>query len=578
VTEEPASRPCIACLLPARNASGDLHGWLDSVRTFADAVVALDDGSTDDTGAVLAGDPLVKVLLSNSRRDSYRDWDDGENRRRLLDAASVLRPRWIMFLDADERLEEAEAHALRRFVEEEARPGFAYGFRVFRMVEPDQCDTSNPLAAYRLFSFEEGQHLRTRRLHSVPIPTSIPRTHWIPTSLRIQHLGGSTPTRRAERFAKYEEADPDREFQADYSNLLEPPSRVAAWVPRPPGLAVLPQSHPQIHPESHPHTEAESPDAPVLSVVVIAHDDEATIARSLRTVVDQEVPVPFEVIVVTSGTDRTADVVRDNFPAVTLVELGPTALPGRARNAGLRVAGGRYVSFPGSHVELPAGSLAARVAAHQNGHVMVTGTIVNGNTTWAGTASYFLDHSDVLPGRPSAELRDPPAHCSYRRDALETVGGFPEGLRSGEDTVVNYKLWRRGHRAYRAQDVWLTHHSPCRTPLRLALHHFARGRAAGRIFRSMSRAGVTNRRLVDQIPLLYVPHRLRQTTANVHRWGDDEIIGIYRLVKPLVVLGAFAAWAGIAWELLSASLRPDPIGARHDLDRTRRPNRRPRGR
>ena len=67
------------------------------------------------------------------------------------------------------------------------------------------------------------------------------------------------------------------------------------------------------------------------------------------------------------------------------------------------------------------------------------------------------------------------------RDLVLAVGGFPEDMRAGEDTVVNRELWRRGHSAFRAQDVSLTHHSRCRTPTRLVRHHYVRGRALGRI-------------------------------------------------------------------------------------------------
>ena len=73
-------------------------------------------------------------------------------------------------------------------------------------------------------------------------------------------------------------------------------------------------------------------------------------------------PEPFEVIVVTSGVDHTAAVVREQFPQVTLIELPGPALPGEACNAGLRVAHGTYIT-PNSHMALPPGSLAARLAA-----------------------------------------------------------------------------------------------------------------------------------------------------------------------------------------------------------------------
>ena len=60
---------------------------LDALRRFADAVVALDDGSTDGTAALLAQDPLVRVLLRNPLRETYAGWDDAANRNRLLEGS-----------------------------------------------------------------------------------------------------------------------------------------------------------------------------------------------------------------------------------------------------------------------------------------------------------------------------------------------------------------------------------------------------------------------------------------------------------------------------------------------------------
>jgi GT2 family glycosyltransferase len=281
--------------------------------------------------------------------------------------------------------------------------------------------------------------------------------------------------------------------------------------------------------------------AAVLSAVVISRDDEAVIERTVRSVMEQESPWPFEVIVVTSGADRTAEIVRDRFPDVTLVELPRPAFPGEARNAGLRIARGDYVSFPGSHVELPQGSLAARIAAHRLGHAMVTGTTLNGTRTVAGWAAYFLDNSTVLPGRPSTVLDGPPAHCSYARKVLVEVGGFPEHLRAGEDTVVNHELARRGYRAYRAQDVRLIHHTPCRTRRRLLGHYFVRGRSSGRILLERQRAE-------GQLLHVHAGRAVRRLRAHdgrtmigrhVEEWGSDDERRAYRQARKWVA----AAWA-----------------------------------
>jgi glycosyltransferase involved in cell wall biosynthesis len=278
---------------------------------------------------------------------------------------------------------------------------------------------------------------------------------------------------------------------------------------------------------------------PVLSAIVISRDNESTIEEALRSVVDQKVSSSFEVIVVVSGSDRTAEIVKRKFPQVTLVELETPALPGRARNAGLRLARGKYISFPGSHVRLVPGSLEARIRAHDHGYTMVTGSILNGTDTRAGWASYFMDHSDALPGRPSLELDSAPHHCSYERHALLACGPFPEDVRAGEDTVMNTRIWNRGGTAYRDNTIQLYHRNRCSTPWRLVRHHFMRGRAWGRILRERGEVFGATRN--------YVSRRYRMTERNVQQWGGD-LIENYRRSRPLVRLGIWSAFVGICYE------------------------------
>ena len=557
----------LVCLLAVRNGAEDLPGHLDSVARFADAVVALDDGSTDDTRAILDAHPLVERVVANPVRDSYAGWDDAANRNRLLEAAGELEepPEWVLVLDADERIDPDDAAALRAFVDGPADPAKAYGMRVFRMIDDLEHYDSAELWVFRLFAFRPGDRFPDDRLHYVPVPTSIPREDWVRTTIRIQHLSSLTEERRRARHAKYREADPDLAFQRDYENLLRAPGALRPWAARPAGLPVVAT-------EGGPGVDALDLHGldlggPVLSAIVISRNDEDRIERAVGAVVRQQVPAPFEVIVVVSGTDRTAEIVRERFPEVKLVVLEGEALPGRARNAGLRVARGDYISFPGSHTELPQGSLAARLRAHDAGHAMVTGSMRNGTTTPAGWASYFLDHAMSLPGRPSQALGGPPAHCSYARDLVLAAGGFPEDLRAGEDTVVNRELWRRGHGAFRAQDVVLTHHSRCTTPKRLVKHHFSRGRGLGRIMLADHTDGppLLNRRVLRRMVLDYLPDRLRRVAKSVDQWGSDTERSEYRRVRPLIAAGAVAAWAG-AW---SEILRPARGKARVLLGTTR---------
>ena len=416
----------IVCLLPVRNGERDLPGYFESVSRFADAIVALDDGSTDGTKKALQDNPLVKVVLSNPVRESYVGWDDSENRNRLLAAVGPLRPKWVISLDADERLSPDDAQALIEFLRDGAIPGVAYGFRIHRMIDNLGTYDEDSLWVYRLFSYREGQRFPRTKLHFVPVPTDISRGHWAKTTLRIQHLSSLTEARRAARYQKYRESDPDCIFQGTYEHLLNPPTNLKTWSNRIPGQSVVvwASRHERIKAHVLKHlcyVEPLDHRRPTLSVIVISQNDRDRIQEVMEALLEQKLEHSFEVILVNSGKDGTAGFVKERYPGVHVIHLPEPALPGKARNAGLQVASGDYVTFPGSHIVLPPGSLHSRVDAHEKGYAMVTCSVLNGTCTWAGWASYFLDHWIVLPGRPNTQLEGPPAHCSYMMAPLKAI-------------------------------------------------------------------------------------------------------------------------------------------------------------
>jgi hypothetical protein len=207
-------------LLPVRNAEHDLSGYFQSVGRFADGVLALDDGSTDATRQILAQEPLVKGILHNPPREGFAGWDDAANRNRLLSAAAEFAPEWVLSLDADERIDEWDGRVLSQFTQTDAIPGLAYGFRCYPTSDDGMWRLPQPIWIYRLFHFSPGQRFPDQRFHFAPIPSQIPREAYLRTSLRIQHQGGFDQARRAARYEKYRDVDPDRRFWPSYSALL----------------------------------------------------------------------------------------------------------------------------------------------------------------------------------------------------------------------------------------------------------------------------------------------------------------------------------------------------------------------
>jgi glycosyltransferase involved in cell wall biosynthesis len=289
-----------------------------------------------------------------------------------------------------------------------------------------------------------------------------------------------------------------------------------------------------------------APWRPTLSVIVISQNDRERIQEVMDALVQQTLEQSFEIILVNSGNDGTAGFVKERYPEVRVIHLPESALPGKARNAGLQVATGDFVTFPGSHIVLPPNSLQHRVDAHEKGYAMVTGAVLNGTRSWAGWASYFLDHWIALPGRPSGQLESAPAHCSYMMGPLKSIGGFPEDRRTGEDTVVNNRLFELGHNAYFSSKLVLTHRSPCVNPLILVRHHYLRGRGFGRMLWEYPGPKKTRKfrfRRIRWLVTKYTLGRIIRITKGVIHWGRP-MWGYFVVSFPLILAGILSAALG----------------------------------
>ncbi|MBI2237469.1 MAG: glycosyltransferase [Actinobacteria bacterium] len=190
--------------------------------------------------------------------------------------------------------------------------------------------------------------------------------------------------------------------------------------------------------------------APVATVVVPAWRAADTIAACLRALRGQELAEPFEVVVVASGPDATADIVRRGFPEVRLLRSAGRLSPGAARNAGVARARGAIVAFLAADCMAEPSWLRRRVEAHRDGHELVGGFIDSAEpSTLAGWAQYVAKFWGLLgSARLGGVGRGPLFHLSYRREVLERFGPFPEGTVAGEDTAYNHAIVAAGVRVF----------------------------------------------------------------------------------------------------------------------------------
>lgn len=202
-----------------------------------------------------------------------------------------------------------------------------------------------------------------------------------------------------------------------------------------------------------------APDHPVFSAIVFAYRNEATVLRAVSSLVEQDFDEPFEVIVATSGGDRTADMVRQIFPAVQVVERRERLMPGGARNLGIRVSRGDYVGFLEADCIARPGWIANRVAAHRAGHGAVASAVAVANPEHAAArATAFLCYDNRLENSPEGPAGIPRSFgLSFSREVLRRAGPFDEALRIEEDTLMAERLREVGVGVWFSPSVCIEH-------------------------------------------------------------------------------------------------------------------------
>ena len=184
-----------------------------------------------------------------------------------------------------------------------------------------------------------------------------------------------------------------------------------------------------------------------LSAIVLASGNEHTIVRSVASLLEQDCDAPFEVIVVvTSDGDSSAEVVRQNYPQIRLIESPFRLTPGGMRNMGIEAARGEIVAFLHGDCVARPGWVINLVEAHRAGHEAVASAVaLAGSKNMAARVNAYLHYSGRLEGTPRGPLRAPRSDgLSFSRELLSRVGPFDEALRTDEDPIVARRLVTTG--------------------------------------------------------------------------------------------------------------------------------------
>lgn len=223
------SEPRIIALLSVHNGMKYLPDYLENVGPHVDGVVVLDDGSTDGSGDYARNHPAVLEVLRNEEGTHARGGEP-ETQRKVREAALAFQPDWLVAVDVDERVERRFRH---RFLAEIQRAE-ACGFRAYTLLfrelwdRPDQYRVDGIWGRKRparIFKARSGSVFDTRKLHThwAPLDARLEDGQFAPANLILYHLTMIKEEDRIRRRDKFNQMDPNREWQSiGYDYLTDP--------------------------------------------------------------------------------------------------------------------------------------------------------------------------------------------------------------------------------------------------------------------------------------------------------------------------------------------------------------------
>lgn len=176
-----ARRPKVVAATETFNDAAVLEHWLAGVEPLADEIVAIDDGSEDESAEVLARHPKVVDLVRKPRgkRTEVKDFN------RLIQMALSRDAEWIMLLGSDEVFDARMHDRIDDLIRDPTVGEYRFrklwlwrGLESYRTDRPEKFAQWNPERLVRAhpklrFRYPGGLHIRLAS-------TALRRTRWTP--------------------------------------------------------------------------------------------------------------------------------------------------------------------------------------------------------------------------------------------------------------------------------------------------------------------------------------------------------------------------------------------------------------
>jgi glycosyltransferase involved in cell wall biosynthesis len=192
------------------------------------------------------------------------------------------------------------------------------------------------------------------------------------------------------------------------------------------------------------------------SVIVPVHNGERHLTSLLESLTKQSLSEKWEAVAVDNGSSDGSVAIleryKDRLP-LTVIHASERHNPSFARNAGARVARGRFFLFVDADDALAAGYVEHMTRALAD-HEWVTSRV---DSTSLNPEWVFLAHGEPWQAETIAVFFDfLPAtgiNIGIHRSDYERLGGFSEAFSGSEDIAFSWKAYKAGLRLHLVRDA-----------------------------------------------------------------------------------------------------------------------------
>jgi len=205
-----------------------------------------------------------------------------------------------------------------------------------------------------------------------------------------------------------------------------------------------------------------------ISIIIPAYNEEKFIADCLKSVYNQDYPKDKMAVIVVDGhsTDKTAEIVRREFPEVILLE-NPDKIVPISMNMGIKKAKGDYVVRLDAHAEYPTNYIsdlikyAKKYNTDNIGGNWITETKAKTLKSWAIKKAlshkFGVGNSAFRIGATKPQIVDTVPFGCFKRDVFDQFGLYDERLERNQDIEFNKRIKRGGGKILLVPEITCTY-------------------------------------------------------------------------------------------------------------------------